>query len=377
MGSYGPLAAAGLSASVCASIAVAEQKSYLSFAAAALSGLVSCICVNAGFNERTVARELQRCATVADTLPEVRASLTELRTGDIILFRSNGLIALATRVFERGVYQGSAWDHVGMVVERTAPRNSTPSQKQKHSARRRCVPGYCSCTADGPNDGEVVLDLLEATGAGVHVYPLEERLAKMARHHDYLAVRKRVGPDLTPAQEANLNEFLQTVCGRAYEKHPEQMVHAMCIPCCSSGRREMPKRRVQKLFRRGSLSSRVINKDLVDIVGSAAAAKARANAIATAEGMQTVFCAEIVAASLQVLELMRSDDIAPHDFIPSDFSHHPAERGLFDDALARAKRAMDAVMYKPQHLFVYPGAPYHKYQLQLKEALKGESKKSK
>ncbi len=381
MDSYGSLVAAGLSVCACASIATAEQNSNLSFVAVGLSGLVSsCICVTSAFNERAVARELQRCAKMADTLPEVRKSLTELRTGDIILFRSNGLIAVATRVFERGVFHGSAWDHVGMVVKRTGPRNGTPSHSHKYPALRRCVPGYCSCTADGPSDGEeIVLDLLEATGAGVHVYPLEDRLAKMARHHDYLAVRKRVGPNLTPAQETTLNDFLQTVCGRAYEKHPEQMVHAMCVPCCSSGRREMPKRRVQKLFRRGSLSNRALDKglNLVDIVGSATAAKTRANAIATAEGMQTVFCAEIVAASLQVLGLMRSDEIAPHDFIPSDFSHHPSERGLFDDALARAKRGQDAVTYKPQHLLVYPGAPYYRYQLELRESLRVEDKKSK
>ncbi len=195
MDSYGCLVAAGLSVCACAIIAAAEQNSNLSFVAVGLSALVSsCICVTSAFNERAVARELQRCAKMADTLPEVRKSLTELRTGDIILFRSNGLIAVATRVLERGVFHGSAWDHVGMVVKRTGPRNGTPSHSHKYPALRRCVPGYCSCTADGPSDGEeIVLDLLEATGAGVHVYPLEDRLAKMARHHDYLAVRKRVG----------------------------------------------------------------------------------------------------------------------------------------------------------------------------------------
>ena len=50
----------------------------------------------------------------------------------------------------------------------------------------------------------------------------------------------------------------------------------------------------------------------------------------------------------------------------------PSERGLFDETLARAKRGKNAVMYKPQRLFVYPGAPYHKYQLELKERLKAQ-----
>jgi len=30
---------------------------------------------------------------------------------------------------------------------------------------------------------------------------------------------------------------------------------------------------------------------------------------------------------------MRTDGITAHDFIPSDFSHDPVERGLFDTSL--------------------------------------------
>ena len=97
--------------------------------------------------------------------------------------------------------QGSAWDHVALVVKRTQPRNGTPRSQQEYPAKRRCASGYCTCSADALADGEdFALELIEATAAGVHAYPLEERLAKMARHHAYIAVRKRVGPDSTPAQ---------------------------------------------------------------------------------------------------------------------------------------------------------------------------------
>lgn len=204
----------------------------------------------------------------------MRASLAELRTGDVrnftsirrslaerllvfcqvILFRSHGIIAWATRVFERGLVQvrcftaylarfllklcsvlprswfafvnlaffqpssgfieigvklaehrllvqGSAWDHVALVVKRTQPRNGTPRSQQEYPAKRRCASGYCTCSEDALADGEdFALELIEATAAGVHAYPLEERLAKMARHHAYIAVRKRVGPDSTLAQ---------------------------------------------------------------------------------------------------------------------------------------------------------------------------------
>ena len=59
---------------------------------------------------------------------------------------------------------------------------------------------------------------------------------------------------------------------------------------------------------------------------------------AMAETMQSIFCGELVAASLQVLGLMRTEGITAHDFVPTDFSHDEYERGLFDESLAPAKR---------------------------------------
>ena len=62
----------------------------------------------------------------------------------------------------------------------------------------------------GQSEAEDVTELLEATGAGVHVYPLDERLAKTVRHHKYLAVRRLVG-EVSTAQQRQLEQFIRQV----------------------------------------------------------------------------------------------------------------------------------------------------------------------
>lgn len=213
-------------------------------------GRVSGLCL-----PRCHALALSVCLNVKRAAHAAPTGLAELRTGDVLLFRSTGWIGFLSRVFERGLVHGSAWDHVGLVVRRDGARDSAGSDTQKFPARRACCDGYCTCKAAAPSSaGEPALELAESTGAGTHIYPLEERLAQLVRHHSYVAIRKRVGHDSTQVQLSNLQAFLEMVCGRAYEKHPEEMVHALCIPCCSSGRRELPKRRLQKLRLRGALN---------------------------------------------------------------------------------------------------------------------------
>lgn len=47
---------------------------------------------------------------------------------------------------------------------------------------RQCAQDYCTCVAEP----ESVLEILESTGAGVHVYAMDDRLARLANHHHYI-----------------------------------------------------------------------------------------------------------------------------------------------------------------------------------------------
>ena len=137
------------------------------------------------------------------TTEELEQLYKTLDTGDILLFESTGAAGRITRSCT-----ASQWDHVAVIINRKAsdgPREG-PVPKQKMPAAHRCAPGYCTCVAEA----EDVLEMLEATAAGVHIYPMDDRLSKTVNHHRHVAVVKRNEP-ITAEQCLKLGAFAQKV----------------------------------------------------------------------------------------------------------------------------------------------------------------------
>ena len=235
----------------------------------------------------------------------------------------------------QGVVQESAWDHVAFVNVRAAARPApAPALHCTFPAPRSCTEGYCSCTAGPPPDGETVLEIFEATQAGVHVYPLEERLARVAWHHTFVTVRRLQGQP-TEAGLVNLEAFIQAVHGRAYEKHPTEMIHAACVNICATNRHK-PRPASHKpgccggrrRRRRDQQHYRPTRPDETTAVAEPGAededpARALATIDTNAAALQSIFCAELVAAALQALGVLQIAGVAANDFLPSDFAHDP------------------------------------------------------
>jgi len=136
--------------------------------------------------------------------------LASLDTGDLLVYKSKGFSASIVRSVT-----WSDWDHVGVVVRRkkdTCRTNNVDSKPATNSARK-CDPKYCSCT-----NGVLLedsLEILEATAAGVHIYPLEERIARRLHHDSFIGVRKLKGYDRTDI-DADVEAFIRDTRGNGY-----------------------------------------------------------------------------------------------------------------------------------------------------------------
>ena len=87
-----------------------------------------------------------------------------------------------------------------------------PEEQQKSS--RPCRPTYCNCQS---RSKEEHVELLEATASGIHVYSLEERIARARSHYKVIAVRKLRGFNNTDKSQARLESLISKVRGRGYQ----------------------------------------------------------------------------------------------------------------------------------------------------------------
>lgn len=113
------------------------------------------------------------------------------------------------------------WDHIGIVVRRRGHTRQFYEANHTRKAKRRCNPGYCTCRCESSSER---LELLEATAAGVHVYPLEERLARRMKIDKFVAVRKlerhklraRDGSESVSLLEKRMEGYIEKVAGAGY-----------------------------------------------------------------------------------------------------------------------------------------------------------------
>jgi len=286
-------------------------------------------CCSAGF-----AKHAPRIAS-EQQLHDVYQSLD---TGDLLLFNSGGATGCCTRCFT-----GAQWDHVGVIIKRRVsdgPREP-PITQQASPADHQCAQDYCTCVAEP----ESVLEILESTGAGVHVYAMDDRLARLANHHHYIGVVKRKQPP-TDAQKLNLEEFVQKVRGRAYEALTSgDMCHAwfMSCCCCWSDKQKM---------------SRKERKEWLE------------------KQEERFFCSELAACalgSLGTLDIKGNHQFdfsgnkhEARSFLPNDFCDYMRQhdgRSLWNESTKVPE------LYESTQLLQYPGSVYDTFLKKLKKQL--------
>ena len=149
----------------------------------------------------------------AETLGECQEVMKNLNTGDVIMFFLSGIPACLAR---GSLY--SHWDHIGIVIRRKGYSRELkceeilPEEQQKSS--RPCKPTYCNCQS---RSKEEHVELLEATASGIHVYSLEERIARARSHYKVIAIRKLRGFKHTDESQARLESLISKVRGRGYQ----------------------------------------------------------------------------------------------------------------------------------------------------------------
>lgn len=111
---------------------------------------------------------------------EMRAFVETLETGDILVM---SLVDDTARYFN--FVTNTIWTHVGIVLKhKRGPRPGVPNLETEELLKdanfrwrthRFCTPRYCSCFASDTVE-QTTIELLEATGQGVHVYDLGKRM---------------------------------------------------------------------------------------------------------------------------------------------------------------------------------------------------------
>jgi hypothetical protein len=150
-------------------------------------------------------------AQLPDKKGDLVAFFRGLDTGDVLLYKCRGFTAWGIRATLK-----TDWDHVG-VVYRRKPGSSRAKNvgSTKEESLKKCDPYYCSCITSALSEEGV--EVIEATAAGVHIYPLEERLARRTHHDVFIAVRKLQGFNRAdPKLDAVTEEFVRETHGHGY-----------------------------------------------------------------------------------------------------------------------------------------------------------------
>ena len=272
---------------------------------------------------------------------ELYALHAALDTGDILLFNSSSTTGCFTRCCTAMPCEAEGakeWDHVAVVVRRRVsdgPRLG-PIPNQKFYGNHKCAPGYCTCIDEAAD----IVEILEATAAGVHVYPLDERLAKLVNHHEYVALVKRRAPATQP-HRIKLETFIRKVRGRSYE---DLLNGDMVNACCG-----------------GSLCSESNQDALQEWVE---------------DQQEKMFCSELAACSLGMLGTLKlagfdgngSEGAEARSFLPRDFCDETGgSRAVWNHSIT-SDDPMESLK-----LLQYPGSPYHQFLQGLKVQLLKDS----
>ena len=134
--------------------------------------------------------------------------LESLKTGDVLLYRTNDLGALFNSWMQR-----SKWSHVGVVVRGDAGLTKALFPQD-----------YAQPCADE----DAALCVFEAVPSrGVCLFPLKDRLSRTYKSIKILGVVRHIGPELTSEQQSSLLEFVRLVKGRKLETTSRDMVNAL------------------------------------------------------------------------------------------------------------------------------------------------------
>lgn len=221
------------------------------------------------------------------------AVFSSLRTGDIILFRSDKFAGKALRVSIPGE---PAFEHVGMVIRRSDP--------------------------EAVRLGHKGLWLLEAVGgSGVQFDPLPMKI--FLCHHDFahhVAIRRLRDFKRDAAFEKAALDFAKGCENIAYSA-PGALIKAGVVDC--------------------------INPE---------AAKQRAVEQRQHAKVLSYFCSSLVAHGLQALGILRSDTVDWSVVIPSDFATAGGENLLENYLNKKSKGGSSRTRYSKVYLIKWPGS---------------------
>eukprot|EP00591_Stephanopyxis_turris_P002367 CAMPEP_0195512216 /NCGR_PEP_ID=MMETSP0794_2-20130614/4247_1 /TAXON_ID=515487 /ORGANISM="Stephanopyxis turris, Strain CCMP 815" /LENGTH=309 /DNA_ID=CAMNT_0040639945 /DNA_START=49 /DNA_END=978 /DNA_ORIENTATION=+ len=212
----------------------------------------------------------------------------ELQTGDILICHCTHTFGKLAQVGTR-----STWDHVSMVVrlddnnlEETIKarteliKNKSPLDPKFNG---NDVPENCPAMKFSMPGEAGPVEVFEAMGSGVHSYPIVEHAIARGPALKYVAVRKlrnSKGEPLDQEARAKCEKFVQEFWGRKYETHYTELARAILKP--------KPK-------------------------GLEKSDKSQ-------EGLDAVFCSELVAEVYQRMELLPEDTLNSNDVLPGMFA---------------------------------------------------------
>lgn len=217
-----------------------------------------------------------------------------------------------------------------------------PVPQQKIPGKHKCEQGYCTCVAE-PED---LIEILESTAAGVHIYGMDDRLAKTVNHHTHIAVLKR-NEAVTEKQRGQMEAFALKVRGRGYERLLSgDLIHAAF-----------------------SNLSWAFSKDKAD---------GHAGGQEWVDGQQeAMFCSELAACALGSIGTLKlagfhgtplNEGHEARSFLPQDFCDETGgSRQIWLDCVAAAG-CKDP--YAPMMMLQYPGGPYATFLKGLKKELR-------
>lgn len=283
----------------------------------------------------------------AESMADVQNIMKNLQTGDVLMFFLSGIPACLAR---GSLY--SHWDHIGIVIRRKGysreliKGQELPEEQKKSS--RPCKPTYCTCQSKNKDDEHV--ELLEATASGIHVYSLEERIARARSHYKVIAIRKLRGFKNSVETQARLEALIEKVRGRGYQfmnKRVFMMGYHGGVP------NEEKVKRVAELKRR--ISDHIKRTSMINKRLSNRMTRAGSRSIFDGELFipERVMCSELASAALihlHVIEpgIFEVDDIGPNTYSTID------SRDMLNQIVRKGLK------YDPEYIFHYPGGPYER-----------------
>lgn len=278
--------------------------------------------------------------------------ISSLDTGDVLLFYMSGIPACLARSS-----LNSHWDHVAFVIRRkdysrqTLRGESMPDEQQ--NSRRQCKPTYCTCRSTAMGEQ---LELLEATSSGVHVYNLEERIARVRSHYKVVAVRRLTGFERNRRIQEKVEDLVRKVRGRAYQ-FMNFRIFKMGVMGGTPANAKVEKQIAKTLSDGNNDVNEQTSQGDLSITSSSGSTGRPSLKTSRRESSRVfsipdrVVCSELAAAGVMAMKVIDPRVFHVDEFGPNSFS-------TIDSGDLLNKVLVKGARYESEIIFHYPGGPY-------------------